>query len=67
MKIVLVLRWCAISEPELWPPTFPDPLDFASGMPTSCPRVLKTHLSFDMLPYDVMKKRNKVEKSQYEG
>ena len=67
IKTVLVLRWCAITEPEFWPPTFQDPLDFASGMSTSCPRVLKTHLSFDMLPYDVMKKNNKVKKLRYEG
>ena len=38
----------------------PDPIELATAMPRDCPRVLKTHLSIDMLPEQVMQKRNKV-------
>ena len=54
-------RMCAITEPELWSSSRPDPMDVAKAMPASSPRVLKTHLSFDMLPSEVMEKRNKVQ------
>ena len=37
-----------------------DPIEQATAMPRDCPRVLKTHLSLDMLPDQVMQKRNKV-------
>ena len=38
----------------------PDPIEHATSMPKDCPRVLKTHLSVDMLPDQIMQKRNKV-------
>ena len=56
----VAFRLGAISEPEFWDDTIPDSMDEATAMPTDCPRVLKTHLSFDMLPNQVMKRRNKV-------
>ena len=49
-----------ISEPEFWDDTIPDSIVEATVMPRDCQRVLKTHLSFDMLPSQVMKRRNKV-------
>ena len=38
----------------------PDPIEQVKQMPRDCPRVLKTHFSVDMLPDQVMQKRNKV-------
>ena len=60
IKQIFLSRWCAITEPELWDKSRPDPLDVANAMPTGNQRVLKTHLSYDMLPGEVMKKKNKV-------
>ena len=36
------------------------PMKQADAMSTHCPRVLKTHLSIDMLPDQIMRKENKV-------
>ena len=44
----------------MWDNSRPNPLDVANTMPTANPRVLKTHLSYDMLPSEVMKIQNKV-------
>ena len=49
-----------MTEAEFWDDLRRDPLDVASAMSVGCPRVMKTHLSFDMLPDEVMRKRNKV-------
>ena len=54
IKLIFLSRWCAITEPELWDKSRPDPLDVANAMPTGNQRVLKT------LPSEVMKKKNKV-------
>ena len=63
----VAFRLSAISEPEFWDDTIPDSMKEAAAMPTDCPRVLKTHLSFDMLPNQVMKRRNKVRVSLQNG
>ena len=56
----MFFRLGAISEKEFWDDVIPDEMEVATAMPTDCPRVLKTHLSFDMLPNQIMEKRNKV-------
>ena len=56
----MFFRLGGISEKEFWDDVIPDLMDVATAMPTDCPRVLKTHLSFDMLPNQIMEKRNKV-------
>ena len=56
----MLFRLSAISDAEFWDDMIPDSMGEAAAMPTYCPRVLKTHLSFDMLPNQVMERRNKV-------
>ena len=57
----IFFRLGGISEPEFWDDVIPDSIDEATVMPRDCPRVLKTHLSFDMLPSQVLKRQNKVQ------
>ena len=57
---MLLFRLSAISDAEFWDDMIPDSMGEAAAMPTDCPRVLKTHLSYDMLPNQVMERRNKV-------
>ena len=50
----------AMFHPEVSKFPLPEIMDVLSGMPEDRPRIIKTHLSWDMMPDEFWQKKSKV-------